>query len=102
VGYFYGEWCLVAGWRYFAGLLITRWRLHVRTNLGLDSDLDWKKCVGDAVGRVAVLLFVFKIHHVFPVQYCIPKRTNKQTADHTLLDFHHRTYYLVLPLGTHL
>jgi hypothetical protein len=77
VGYFYGEWCLVAGWRYFAGLLITRWRLHVPTNLGLDSDLDWKKCVGDAVGRVAVLLFVFKIHHFsYSVLY---SKKDKQT-----------------------
>jgi hypothetical protein len=45
--------------------------------LGLvDSDLDWKKCVGDAVARVAMELFVFKTI-LFPIQYCMPNWTNK-------------------------
>jgi hypothetical protein len=68
--------------------------------LGLALGLGLGKCVGDAVARVAVVFFVFETILLFLIQYCIPKWTNKQTADHTLLDFHHLTYYLVLPLHT--
>jgi hypothetical protein len=56
---------------------------------GLDSDLlDWKKCVGDAVARVAAVVFVFENYPFSYSVYCIPKKGQTKLRPHFFYQLH--------------